>query len=73
LSLHARLGRRRANDISQRMKKQSGRLLIAVNSERDVEPLTLDECLTGEVFDDVVNATVMLYQSYDDPTGRPLF
>ena len=72
LSLHARLGRRRANDISQRMR-QLGRLLIAVNSERDVEPLTLNECLTGKVFDDVVNATEKLCQSYDDPTGRPLF
>jgi len=71
LTLHCRLGRSRANDISQRMR-QLGRLLIEVNSKRDA-PVTLNDCIAGNSFDDLVDATVRVCQPYEDPSGRPLY
>jgi hypothetical protein len=70
-SLHKRLGRNRAHDISQRMR-QLGRLVQSVNFNNVAEHISLNDCLSGENFDKVVEATQSLCGFFDDPAGRPM-
>jgi len=52
--------------------RQLGRLVAKINENRD-EKLTLSDCLSGQHFDDVVEATKALCKAFDDASGRPLF
>ena len=72
--LHQRLGRNRAHDISQRMR-QLARLIKEMNSGRpDEDPeVSLSECLSGSMFDNVVEATSFLSVPSTSTLGRPMF
>jgi len=61
--LHQRLSKTRAHDISQRIR-QLGRLITQINSlqtegSRETE-VSLSECLSGSMFDTVVQETCLL-------------
>ena len=71
MSLHEKLGRRRRNDISQRLR-QLARLMAKVNAKQAPSRVSLMESLTVKMFHDVVCATQSLCESFDDPSGRPL-
>jgi hypothetical protein len=73
--LHHRLGKQRCHDISQRMR-QLGRLLQEVNRLNAVaggQLVNLEQCLSGEKFDIVLEATENLCSQFDDESGRHLF
>jgi len=75
-SLHQRLGKNRAHDISQRMR-QLGRLVTQINSlqnegSRETK-VSLSECLSGSMFDTVVQATCVMSVPSNSALGRPLF
>lgn len=74
-SLHHRHGRQRVHDVSQQMR-QLARLLIEVRFEGDAaeQHVTLDRCLNGSHFDNVLEATERLCKrEIDSDSGRPLF
>ena len=72
--LHQRLGRNRAHDISQRMR-QLARLMKEINSGVPDEnrEVTLSECLSGSMFDNVVEATSSLSVPSTSALGCPVF
>jgi predicted transcriptional regulator len=77
ISLHRRLGKNRANDICQKMR-QLARLVQEVNSQlaqkkNNAPHLELFDCLKGEKFNLIAEATRNLCGYYDDPSGRPMF
>jgi hypothetical protein len=77
-SLHQRLGRARAHDISQSMR-QLAKLILEVNkihcaqASNAVEHIDLNQCISGRYFDVVIQATQQLCGYFDDPCGRPMF
>jgi hypothetical protein len=74
-SLHSRLGRNRCHDISQRMR-QLARLVQEVNRMHHDERgrnISLEQCLTGEMFDQVLEATKSLCVQFEDSSGRVMF
>ena len=72
--LYLQLGRIRAHDISQRMR-QLARLLMTFRTVNQQLPdtVSLSQLLTGHNFDDVVNATRLMCNPVEQPTGRPLY
>jgi len=72
--LYLQLGRIRAHDISQRMR-QLARLLMTFRTVNQQLPdtVSLSQLLTGHNFDGVVNATRLMCNPVEEPTGRPLY
>ena len=75
-TLHRRLGRNRANDISQCMR-QLARLTIRVNAITESSEsqcnVSLSQCLSGAYFDTVVEATRSLCTPDGSAETRPIF
>jgi hypothetical protein len=74
-AMHRRLGKHRHHDISQRMRELA-RLVRQINSVRQNEhraQVSLGQCLTGEMFDEVIEATRTLCCKFDDVSGRVMF
>lgn len=77
-SLHQKLRKSRANEISQQMR-QLAKLVLQVNNTRKNQAnngegdIDRNQCICGMYFDSVVEATKQLCDPYDDPNGRPLF
>ena len=72
-SLHERHGSRHAYDISQRMR-QLAKLTKQINSVRNGQPpLSLDQCLCGNKFDEVIAAAQALCVFNEKVSDRPLF